>query len=98
MAVRDEVAKLGQGGHGADADCFAIGNNTAQIRTLVQKRDRREVPQPLGHPEPDIRRPGDQGGVGVRVIPGGEFVGRCLRREGLASLGAYFGKNEGGVL
>jgi hypothetical protein len=53
-----------------------------QVFHAVQEGHRLQVAQLLGHPKPDIRRPGDQHGIGVGQIPVGQFV-TVARAEGV---------------
>ena len=68
--------RLAVGRAGADGDDAVLLGNAAQSVQPADEDGRRDVAHVLGHPEPDIGRPGDDGGVRVLVQHGGEIVDR----------------------
>ena len=66
--------QCGDGDAGPDVKLAALNLDALQVIDPVEEGHGCQVTQLFSHPKPDISRPGDQGGVRVREIPGCQFV------------------------
>ena len=72
---------LGHAGHRPDADFGSIDFNGLQVFGAMQEGSLRQGAELFGDPQPYIRGPGDQRGIGVGQIPGRQIV-RVFRQVG----------------
>ena len=72
---REGVAQGLHVGHGADGDLGLRDLHALQVVAARQEGDLAQLAELLGDPEAHIGGAGDQGGVGVIGIPGGQRVG-----------------------